>query len=55
MHTIITFLEHLHVDVPFGGGGKSIDLINSPQGASLTVTPNRRELFKCFNYTFKNN
>lgn len=53
MHTIITFLEHLHVDVPFGGGGKSIDLINSPQKASLTATPNRREVFKLFNYAFK--
>ena len=53
MHTIITFLEHLHVDVPFGGGGKSLDLINSPQRPLLTATPNRRELFKSFNYQFK--
>ncbi len=53
MHTIINFLEHIQVDVPFGGGGKSLDLINSPQQPSLTNTPNRRQLFKHFNYKFK--
>lgn len=52
MHTIISLLEHLHVDVPFGGGGKSIDLINAPRGCGLGITPNRRKLFKQYNYRF---
>lgn len=53
MHTIINILEHLHVDVSFGGGGKSIDLINTPQRPNGGITPNRRKVFKRYNYRFK--
>ena len=52
MHTIINFLEHFHVELSFGGGGKQVDLINAPQRSCELITKNRRTVFKLYNYQF---
>lgn len=53
MHLIIHLLEQLHSDHLFGGGGKSLDLINNPDKAKAGITPDRASVFKRYNYRFK--
>ena len=53
MHLIIHLLEQLHSDHLFGGGGKSLDMINNPDKMEAGITPNRASVFKRYNYRFK--
>jgi len=53
MHLLINLIEQLNTDNLFGGGGKSLDLINEPPKGCLKITPNRPEVFKRYNYRFR--
>jgi hypothetical protein len=53
MQFITHILEQLHSEAAFGGGGKSLEMINSPRKPNKNITPNRRSYFKSFNYRFK--
>ena len=53
MQFITHILEQLHSEAVFGGGGRALEMINSPRKPEKNITTNRRSYFKQFNYQFK--